>query len=52
MNRQSIINGIVGGIMGLAAYQLWKAGHNGLGVALYSAWVVGLVNSMIPSGRA
>lgn len=52
MNRRTIINGIVGGVMGLSAYQLWKAGHNGLGVALYAAWLVALVNSLWPIDSA
>lgn len=48
MNRQVIINSAAGGVIGLACATLIGHGHILLAVAVFIAWIIGIINSMIP----
>jgi len=48
MNRQTVINSAVGGAIGYTSSILWQAGQPGLGIVVFAAWIIGMVNSLIP----
>ncbi len=48
MNRQILINYIVCGVMGNAAYVVWLSGHPVCAVLIFVAWIVGMINSLYP----
>lgn len=49
MSRQTVINAIVGSIMGYIAAALFIQGHYGLGIVLLLAWFTGMINSLMPT---
>lgn len=42
-----IINAAVGGVMGCAFSILLETGRLGLGILVFVAWIIGMINSLI-----
>ena len=51
INRQQIVNAVIGGFFGFVGVEVFRAGNPVLGVFVFVAWFVGMTNSLIPSGQ-
>lgn len=48
MNRRSMVNGVIGGIIGMIGTHIWFQGEQMIGATVIIAWLVGMANSLIP----